>query len=476
MDRWRQTLTCLCLAMISCAACLLWIDAQASNEGNLTALDPEPIATPKSASVSPPASADRPSQSPADTGPVRPPVFANDPVREAVHPNPTTPRIDSASAPEFITPPIDTQIPVSALTHGETAIDSSHRTQFIELAGDASNGAIGLASMNNERPFTSVLEASHASPVPPANPVISIPARTTKALPPTVSESVAQRVQYGQSLARRGAFHSARTEFVQALGDIARALDGLEFGQGRTHALSQALTALQESQDFMVARDSAIGVRNVAEIAAGHATAGHVERLEGSHPHALAFHRYVVYALEQLRLASGTSPQAADVFHSLGKLIMLMADHGEANSQTAPAQAMAMHQLAIECNPDHFRSANELAVLLAYHGEWERAKQMLLRSLRMEPQPEVWHNLAQIHKQLGEHELAQRARYEQQLLLSQLNESKHGATEQWVSTEQFRSNALDDSAGEAPRAKLRGENPRADVAGGSSFSWPQRQR
>ena len=54
----------------------------------------------------------------------------------------------------------------------------------------------------------------------------------------------------------------------------------------------------------------------------------------------------------------------------------------------------------------NYLAANELAVLLAKNGYLQSARTLLQRSVAGSPQPAAWHNLAVVHRYLGEKQLS----------------------------------------------------------------------
>jgi hypothetical protein len=79
-------------------------------------------------------------------------------------------------------------------------------------------------------------------------------------------------------------------------------------------------------------------------------------------------------------------------------------------------------------------------VLLARYDQLHEARAALLQSVSVQPTAEAWHNLAVVHTRLGEADLAQRARYEHELVLRQANSPRASAVGdalQWVSPQSF---------------------------------------
>jgi uncharacterized protein HemY len=97
------------------------------------------------------------------------------------------------------------------------------------------------------------------------------------------------------------------------------------------------------------------------------------------------------------------------------------------------------YQAALAVDPGNFLAANELGVLLARYGQWQDARRALLASLSIQPHAEGWHNLAIVHRRLGEIELARLAENERQLLVGKPGPRKPagGPEIQWHEPQQF---------------------------------------
>ncbi len=120
----------------------------------------------------------------------------------------------------------------------------------------------------------------------------------------------------------------------------------------------------------------------------------------------VAQQRYYSYAQEQLGIAAAGEPAGSMALHGLGKI------HSVIASQPAPAifaaepKALVYQQAALLTDSRNYLAANELAVLLAKNGYLQSARTLLQRSVAGSPQPAVWHNLAVVHRYLGEKQLS----------------------------------------------------------------------
>ncbi len=229
-------------------------------------------------------------------------------------------------------------------------------------------------------------------------------------LPDSVSQEAVHHVEYGKSLSRRGATYGARQEFFGALGVIARGNDLQTGGNAYTTALSRAMRALREVQDFAVRNaESQIGM-NVAEILETHQT-----RIISTHEAAImtpveAMQRYFTFAHQQLNFAGGNNVVVAEALFCLGKLHTVMAKHQPETLDVA--KAIVFHRAALSSDAQNYRSYNELGVLLARSGQLNEAERLFKKSLQIRSVPETWQNLAKAHDRQGEAGLAQLAQTE----------------------------------------------------------------
>lgn len=307
------------------------------------------------------------------------------------------------------------------------------------------------------------------SPAPPVAPPISQPHRQTRIhIPPQILVKAQQHLDYGSSLARRGAIYSAHTEFLKVLFLIARAADASSPGELRTEYLIDGLTALRESEDFsnvaiLQGRDT-----NVHRIAATHHTRV-LDANDESWNTIKALQRYFVYAREKMVDAIGGQPIASQALFALGKLHSMTDELQTVEIELAGPKAVAYHEMALLVDPSNYRSANELGVLLARYGQLNAAKNALLQSLAVNQNSNAWRSLANIHRKLGESRLAQLADTEAQIAMnSNLQRQQTGGTIQsgaltWMNPDQFRSTYQEPAVGPIDRTPTR--TATAPVAG-----------
>lgn len=216
----------------------------------------------------------------------------------------------------------------------------------------------------------------------------------------------------GFELAGRRAYMSAQAEFLQALRMIAESLD-IHHGTDRhSKALVAGMRALEESDEFMPTGRGLEGELDVRVLSQGHRSP--VLTAEEAHGMAPleARQRYYAYAQEQLAAAGAGETSASMALHGLGKLLTALAQAPDSPVLAPEPKAMVLQQAALLVDGRNALAANELGVLLARAGRYEQAREVLLHSARLLPQPTTWHNLAVVHFQLGEQDLGQLAQLE----------------------------------------------------------------
>ena len=216
----------------------------------------------------------------------------------------------------------------------------------------------------------------------------------------------------GMSLTVRGAFYSARAEFIQALRLVAQGLDAETGGTDRSRALANGLRALEEAESFMPRGSQLEADLNLTTLIQAHRTPVLKERDPGELSPLMAMHEYYNYAQEQFGVAFGHEPSASLALFGLGKIETVMGSSGNTQNRSAIPRAIAFHHASLIVDNTNYRAANELGVLLARCGQWEQARDVLQMAARTYPQSEIWHNLAKVHERLGETTLAAQAQNE----------------------------------------------------------------
>lgn len=269
----------------------------------------------------------------------------------------------------------------------------------------------------HSRPAQSQVAARPAAPAVRQQPAATANSSQLR-MPPFIAQQVAQHVDYGQDLADRGATHSARSEYMRALDVVAHALDAQQNSNYHRKALREALTALDETDDLTphVEQGDAGWRRSVEK----HSTPVlKMPEMQNMHPF-VAMQKYCEFAGQRLVAAMGNEPSASKALYGMARLELLMETPTTSQASLAGPRAIVLHQAALRVDANNFQAANELGVLFAKYGQFEQARAAFLHSIRVEPQPVTWKNLAKVSNLLGDRETAHAAKHQQQWLAKQL--------------------------------------------------------
>jgi tetratricopeptide (TPR) repeat protein len=288
----------------------------------------------------------------------------------------------------------------------------------------------------------------------------------------------------GFELASKGAFYSARAEFVKALRLLAQSLDAEAETPRHGDALVNGLLALEESDDFL---DRGLPVDHridVAGIVATHRTVVLKENnAKGLTPLA-ALTRYYAFAQEQLAAAVDQEPTGSVALYGLGKVYSTLAAADAVATVAGGPKAIAMHQAALAVDPKNALAAHELGVLLARCGQFEGAREALSHSANHASRPETWRNLAVVLEQLGDRVAAAQARQQAAVVAGQAVRmtSGTGSPQQpliWMEPGQFATTSAP-QAEASVGARSVGPTSTAPSSGApssgqkSAFGWPIR--
>lgn len=252
-----------------------------------------------------------------------------------------------------------------------------------------------------------------------------------------VRERMATLVDHGLVLAQRGAYYSARAEFIQALRLATQTLDTAEKSHRHSDALAEAIAALEEAGEFIPS-----GARLEANVDLNLVVDAHrTTVLKGKnleYETALtAAQAYFSHAQTKLTEACGGMPETGRALVGLGRIQEYLYNTTGDNRTLIGPRSIALFQTALAIDEKNYEAANELGVLLARYGQLEDAKQALLQGVKASPRPELWQNLASVHEKLGETEMARRASVEAHAAreFAQLNGGLEAV--RWVSPEQM---------------------------------------
>lgn len=257
-----------------------------------------------------------------------------------------------------------------------------------------------------------------------------------------LSESAALRavhhIEYGKTLARRGALATAEREFHAALAVLARDFDSRSGKNEHSQSLGQGILALKEAADFDAGHLASQIDLDVAGICESHQSGALTPKLAKQLSAIQALQQYLSYAQFQIEQGAGRNVVAAEALYCLGKLRTMSPPAGNRDGNLNAAHAIVFHRAALAGDPNNYRSAHELGVLMAHLGELYQAKELFRQSLRIQPTPKTWENLAKLHLRMNEPELAQLAQVEQQKTI----EVQTSGPIRWVDSPQFQAQAL----------------------------------
>lgn len=220
-----------------------------------------------------------------------------------------------------------------------------------------------------------------------------------------VARQADRQTRHGFDLAGRGAYFAARTEFVGALRLIAGALDTERQTDLQSRALTAALKAMREADDFWPNGRQLERDIDLTRLISCHET----PVLKGTPTNVTAMtamQRYFTYAQEQFAMAAGNEVAGSMALHALGKLHIALAKKKNRLEAAAESKAVVYYQAALLACPENFMASNDLGVLLAQFGRYREAQTMLEYSAAIRPLSTTLHNLAVVYRQTGQMLLA----------------------------------------------------------------------
>jgi tetratricopeptide (TPR) repeat protein len=241
---------------------------------------------------------------------------------------------------------------------------------------------------------------------PPSEPIS--PVATTRApITPVSFESsdltaqLLPAVQRGTGLAQRGAFHAARTEFIQVLRRLAQGKDAAAGTTEHSRALAAGLRALDEAEDFVPAGVQLEAEMNVRAVASSHRT----QVLPEGPEEVTAFEAaalYHDYAREQLAKAAAGERAGSMALYGLGRVHSRFAEVADDDVEQTRT-ATTMYAAAVVACPDNHLAANELGVLVCRAGRAHEAMALFQQAIDVAPSATAYHNLAIVQQKVGMH-------------------------------------------------------------------------
>lgn len=277
----------------------------------------------------------------------------------------------------------------------------------------------------------------------------------------------------GLRLHARQAQFSAVAELMSALRLTAAALDarlGATGGESRIVSAQRGMTALTEAEDFVSPGGrSLVDQPDVAAAVRGHRS-NLIQESDAATCSAMqARQLYYHFACEKLATSLQGEKIGSAALHGLGKAMAAVAAQNREAITDARAKAEVFYEAALKVDPENFPAANDLAVLLAEDGRYERAAQLLKSALAISPQPALWNNLAAVHRRLGQQQLAAAARQEAE----RLSMPRAGAAQQTIPTHnvQWVDNRTFAASGR-PNMEIRGVPPQVPAAPAAAPALP----
>lgn len=255
-----------------------------------------------------------------------------------------------------------------------------------------------------------------------------------------VSSKAQQLIRQAYGLADRGALYSARSDLMTALQGLCEATDTRNGDRRCSDALIEGMQALDEAADFVVNGDLRADLKRIV---AGHRTSALKDAKLDHLTNIRAMQIYYTFAQEKLIEAGNGTPAASEALSGLGKVTRHLPSDDSGAKRNATVKALVLQQSAVEIWADNYHAKHELGVLYTLLNRPETAKPLLLDVAKTTNWPEAWANLAQVHAQLNEPDLAEKASNEARYAQESIQRNGHvkrGALEfQWVSPEQFAS-------------------------------------
>lgn len=253
-----------------------------------------------------------------------------------------------------------------------------------------------------------------------------------------VTAKAQQLIRQAYSLADRGALYTARSDLMTALQGLCEATDTKNGDRRCTEALREGMTALEEAADFVVNGDLRADLKSIV---AGHRTpvlkSAKLEQITSI----LAMQKYYTFAQKKFVEAGNEMPAASEAFCGLGKVTRHLPAEDSGAKRNALVKALVLQQSAASIWEGNYHAKNELGVLYTLLKRPETAKPLLHEVAVATNWPSAWANLAEVHAQLKENDLAEAAMNEARVAQESTQQKgyvKRGALEfQWVTPEQF---------------------------------------
>ncbi len=289
---------------------------------------------------------------------------------------------------------------------------------------------------NKAQNFPSIQNQPHlAQPRYPDGPGVMPSSTPNPSILPEINAQLAAQIEYGNTLARKGAMYTAQKQFVGVLYSIAQNRDFQLGNTNATECLARAWKALEEAEDFTSHDARQDLFVDVSEIIESHES--QVIASEGAYQMSKmsASQAYYTYVREKMQQAIGHHPIGSQALYSLGKLYSMPQFDNSARS-------MICHYSAMDCDSNNAASANELGVMLARNGHLVEAKNVLAHCVRITNSPTSLDNYAKVNEKLGDMTFAQSLRNRATEIRAGMPSSDQSM--QWVDIDAFNNLPNDD--------------------------------
>ena len=262
---------------------------------------------------------------------------------------------------------------------------------------------------------------------------------------PAVEAKAIERVSYGKSLARRGAFFAAKEEFLRSLYLVAEAYDRQSGSMNYSRRLKAGLRALEEANDFESFSSQNDSLQARTFVLESHSTKLVHPVDAGRFASDQFVETYCRYAKSQIEQALGRSPAASEGLFAYAKILVAERKVGVNKKLIDPQVAWTLFWVSATANPLNHQSVNQLGVGYLESGRLNKAGDMFLRAVKVSNGAVYWRNLAEVHLRLAKASRSAQERESQMILADQAMQEakavpptpKSQQSENWVSAEQF---------------------------------------
>ena len=303
-----------------------------------------------------------------------------------------------ASTPNLPTPKVQSTNPTDDTATPEQPVEASSLPQPVAKAPSVDIAAKAAASETPSPRFDNQVRKANWTEIEPTRSVdpmtyfrpLEQPMLSPRRANPQIESKAREKIQYGQSLARRRAYFAAREELIRALLLIASSYNSDTNSSAYSERLAQGLIAIDELEDFTRVSNAQQMQQKILS---------HKIRLIDPQDIATtsptqAIMLYSTFAQTQIEQAIGSSAAGSEALHALGKLESIVPETNGNQIKT-----LVFYQAASKINPANTVCGNDLGVLLFEMGRLEESEHALIATLSSAQTELTWNNLALVHGQ-----------------------------------------------------------------------------